>query len=389
MAAPPPPSPSALARRVNLIEALTEQLDGQCAVSEDAPETMSEQEIREAFSAMMGVSAAPPPVLPPEPDAAAFRAWFPRAAQTAAAGSSSSSSSSPRPVVLAFPPAGCGEDVYTHGGGGGKEGDGGNPLLEWCRAHGADLLAAQPPGRGARLREPAPRDLRAYAEQVAPLVARRIAQAPWWAVAGHSKGSWAAVECLRALGRLLPPSHHRRPLPLRLMVVGAMPPPDWPENQRPWRRQRDLDDAAFRDECRGWDVSPQLLDGDDGAMWRLFEPALRADFRLFDEYEHVQEGQEEGEGRRQEGVRPRRVLAFWGARDRRVTEAMVEAWRAWAAPSSFSVQRVDGHHLWPLEWRQGGGKGTGEDPRVAWLRAIAEALDEEEASAGDGDGGRD
>jgi surfactin synthase thioesterase subunit len=422
-AAPSPPS--SLARRVNLIEVLTEEHGGSCAVSDDAFETMTEQQIRDAFAAAAAVAAAPvvvaapaplAPSLPPaEPDARSFALWFPRAAQAAATpppSSSSSSSSSPRRLlVVAFPPAGCGEDVYTYSG------TTSNPMLEWCREHGrADLLAAQPPGRGARLREPPPPTLRAYAAQVAPLIARRVALASGWAVVGHSMGSWAAVEVVRALARLYPPLP-----PPRLLVVGAMPPPDWPEARRPWRRQRDLDDGEFREECRLWDVSPTLLQ--DEGMWKVFRGALRADFRLFDEYrEEGEAGEEGGNGRagEEEGKAAAaaancaaaatppavfaqcggEVLAFWGARDRRVTREMVEAWRLWAAGSgggggdggdsgavgpSFSAVRVEGHHLWPLEWRQRAGAGKKsvedeqeqqeqEDPRVAWLRVIAGAL---------------
>jgi len=415
-----------LARNVNLIEVLTYEL-GRCAVADDAAETITEQQIRQAFAAAAAALASspaapdppppPPPFLPAEPDPAAFRAWFPRAAQTA----KDPAAASLRPLVLCFPPAGCGDDVYAWD-------PERNPLLAWCRKHGADLLCAQPPGRGARLRESAPPDLQAYAAAVAPLVARRVALAPWWAVVGHSLGAWAAVEVAAAVAglqeqRQQQPGAAARPgeapppccPPLRaagppmLLAVSAMPPPDWPADRRPWRAQRGLDDAAFADECRAWDVSAAVFEPN---MWRLFVPCLRADFKLFDEYDHSRgggggEGGGGGGGDGEGGAGRRRllaeracsargeVLAMWGARDRRVTRAMVAAWEGWAAAAgsaAFTAGEVRGHHLWPLERRQrraaaapqtgvGGGGGTDgqedddeEDPRSVWMREVAAAL---------------
>lgn len=368
----------ALARRVNLIEALTEEL-GKCVVDEDsAAETMTEEEIRAAFAAAAApapAAAASPPllVLPPEPDPAAFRAWFPRAAKTANA----DNSLTPRPLILCFPPAGCGEVVYTF--------ESNNPLLEWCRGDGAtDLLAAQPPGRGARLREPAPATLREYALLVAPLVARRVALAPWWAVVGHSMGAWAAVEVASAVAAALGGGVDKPPA---VLAISAMPPPDWPYDRRPWRQQRTLDDAQFALECRAWDVSDAVF---EEGMWRLFSPCLRADFRLFDEYSYPLEKGLAGTVVKRGGGGE--VVLGWGRRDRRVTRGMVAAWQAWVEGGGgggesnvrFTEVEVDGHHLWPLERRQQKQQKQGEaaavaasagpDPRAVWFGAIVGAL---------------
>jgi surfactin synthase thioesterase subunit len=378
----------ALARRVNLIEALTEEL-GRCVLEDDdAAETMTEEEIRAAFAAAAAAPAAaasPPPLvlLRPEPDPAAFRAWFPRAAKTTNADSSSSS----RPLILCFPPAGCGEDVYTFEGATDK-----NPLVSWCLGEGgADLLAAQPPGRGARLREPAPATLREYASLVAPLVARRVALAPWWAVVGHSMGAWAAVEVASAVAEALGDGDK----PPAVLAVSAIPPPDWPPEDQPWRQQRTLDDAQFALECRAWDVSDAVF---EESMWRLFSPCLRADFKLFDEYIYPQdEGlattvvKRGGGG----GGGGGEVVLGWGRRDRRVTREMVAAWTAWVKGGDggndgnvrFTEVEVDGHHLWPLERRQQqqqrqqqrqgeeeAAAAAGPDPRAVWFDAIVGAL---------------
>ena len=42
------------------------------------------------------------------------------------------------------------------------------------------------------------------------------------------------------------------------------------------------------------------------------------------------------------------IVAFWGTRDRRISQAMVDGWRAFTS-GNFRLQSIDGHHLWPLE----------------------------------------
>jgi surfactin synthase thioesterase subunit len=37
----------------------------------------------------------------------------------------------------------------------------------------------------------------------------------------------------------------------------------------------------LQDECRGWDISDVVF---SAAMWGMYQPMLRADFKLFDEY---------------------------------------------------------------------------------------------------------
>ena len=62
-----------------------------------------------------------------------------------------------------------------------------------------------------------------------------------------------------------------------------MPSPDIPLEDRPWRQQRGLNEEEFKDECRGWDISEVVF---SPAMWPTYQPLLRADFTIFDEYEY-------------------------------------------------------------------------------------------------------
>ena len=45
--------------------------------------------------------------------------------------------------------------------------------------------------------------------------------------------------------------------------------------------------STMQDECREWDISEVVF---SPTMWPTYEPLLRADFTLFDEYEHPKNG---------------------------------------------------------------------------------------------------
>jgi hypothetical protein len=153
-----------------------------------------------------------------------------------------------------------------------------------------------------------------------------------------------------------------------------MASPDIPWEQRPWRQQRGLGEDDFKEECRGWDVNELVF---SAALWGTYQvggrlggcgcgrrrgcgspcwhchctiavckstarccrrlpaagscllahshltapaccfvqPLMRADFTLFDEYDH-----------RHAGAAPFDfpLTAFWGSRDRRIKQAMVQ-----------------------------------------------------------------
>ena len=137
--------------------------------------------------------------------------------------------------------------------------------------------------------------------------------------------------------------------------LGAFPPPSIPAEQRPWRRQADLGDDDFKDEARGWDVNDVVF---SATMWAQFGGLMRADFRLFDEYEYARAGAEPFDFP---------VTAFSATRDRKVTRAMVEGWQAFTS-GEFGVIDIEGHHLLPL------GQGAMKAAKLEWFRKIEAAL---------------
>jgi surfactin synthase thioesterase subunit len=138
-----------------------------------------------------------------------------------------------------------------------------------------------------------------------------------------------------------------------------------------------------QDECRQWDINEVVF---TPAMWPTYEPLLRADFRLFDEYAFSEAGGGGGGGASRSGdssggsggaagggdsmgsTAPPPfdfpIIAFWGAADRRITRVMVEGWRRFTAGSFEAVGLAGANHLWPSNSR---------DAKAAWLaRVVAE-----------------
>ena len=350
----------------------------------------------------------------PEPDEVTFRRWFPgfeRANAPMAEASDETAfsgpfkTSVPKARVLCWPNAGNAEDVFTSER---ARVDGAvrtipSPLLSWCQTNRTELFAVQLPGRAARSREPPLKCAREAARALMPIVARRFflpakkrreeteddekttakrtlalrsddddddetedGLIPW-IVVGHSVGSWCAFEFVRLAASL---GFHAP----ALACLSGFPAPDIPLELRPWRVNESLDDAAFKEECRAWGMDEAAF-GENA--WRVFEPLLRADFTLFDEYEYEYE-YDESDGRGVENENETffpRLLTLRGTRDERITREAVSAWRRFSfvdktkekneTVSYRHVELIDAPHLLL----------TQPAFKSAWLRAVADALD--------------
>ena len=140
------------------------------------------------------------------------------------------------------------------------------------------------------------------------------------------------------------------------VFFSCFPAPDLPPAERPWRAQRGLDDTAFKAECREWDVSEALFA--DAALWAQYVALLRADFSLFDEYEH-----------RHAGEPPFAVpiTAFHAHKDRKVSPALVARW-AGVTRGAFRASGIEGHHLFVM------GVGEQRAAKEQWLAAVVAEL---------------
>lgn len=277
-----------------------------------------------AAAAQTVVAPLPPPrlslPLPAPPDLDRLRSlWFPSASRLAPAATATATAASvPSCVLVAFACAGSAEDLFSSKGSGPRRAP--SPLLRWLGDNGAQLLSVQLPGRAARRREPFARSAAEVAREVVSLVAAEvvvtkkkkkttttqvdrgsgeegeeeerqqqeeeeeeeetISRVPWF-VAGHSMGAWLAFELASAArdAGIHPP---------RRLLLSAMPPPHTPLEQRPWRAPAAaLPREELVAECRAWGISEAVF---TPGVWEDYEPLLRADFRLFDEYDFVRGG---------------------------------------------------------------------------------------------------
>lgn len=356
-------------RAINLVEVLMEDLedDGVATSTLDLPSDMttrpwSDEDIRGYFDAIR--QGKPPPDYTtgttnrtnrtntslPKPSPATFDRWFPGLQRSGTA------TEAPSKIIVCFPNAGNAEDMYTSEGSGARKQP--SPLLEYCREHNVQLMAPQYPGRAMRLKDEKITTAKGMAEALFDVLAPTLldahrAGAPWVLLA-HSVGTWISYEFLllcKARGV---------PLPARAFL-SAMPSPDIAMEARPWRQQKGLDEAQFKEECREWDISEVVF---SPAMWPMYQPLLRADFTMFDEYPEVDGSGEAAGGRRAAWpVFDFPIQAFWGTRDRRVSEEMVMGWSD-VTNGEFRIEEVQGNHLWPLD----------AAAKKTWLGRVAELL---------------
>jgi surfactin synthase thioesterase subunit len=117
-----------------------------------------------------------------------------------------------------------------------------------------------------------------------------------------------------------------------------------------------LDDAAFKVECRGWDVSDALLK--DAGMWANYVGLMRADFKLFDEYAF---------GRVDAPPFAFPITAFVATHDKKVSAQLVKGWSRFTS-AGFEMHELSGHHLFVLAM------GDQRDVKHAWLAAVVAEL---------------
>ena len=187
-----------------------------------------------------------------------------------------------------------------------------------------ELIAVQLPGREDRVFEQPFTRLDRLVRTLAQ--AARIYLDKPFAIFGHSVGALIAFELARELcGRFGAPIRH--------LFVSASPAPqticDAPTIHA--SATPEFKEALRRLEGTG----PEILENEE--IMELLLPALRADFRLSEEYVY-----------RQQEPLPCSITAFGGAADPRVTAADLEGWRIHTS-GKFSISIVEGGHFFVTE----------------------------------------
>jgi len=240
-----------------------------------------------------------------------FKKWFPKYKPAASC----------KFRIVCFHNAGSAESNYT---GRGMRMPNDNPFVVCCAEKGGELLACELPGREARRKEKGFVSLKPAAEALFPVLAPILQEPIPYVVVGHSMGTWMLFDFVKLL------MEKGIPLPQQI-VVSSFPAPHIPADQRPWRVNKGMDDEAFKDECRTWNVN-EIVFGE--GLWKQYKDMMRDDFTLFDAYEYQPAP----------GRIPVPINAFYAKDDKNVKEPHVKLWSE-VTSKDFSLSMVPGNHL--------------------------------------------
>jgi medium-chain acyl-[acyl-carrier-protein] hydrolase len=184
----------------------------------------------------------------------------------------------------------------------------------------AAVYGAQPPGRGARRREPFATTVAWLAEDFGSALAP-ILRKPF-CLFGHSLGATVAFETARWLAR------HRGLTPCHLFI-SAQRPPDSPQREPERSRLSDEGLVASLSTLNG--TPPEVLENPELLQFVL--PPLRADFHLAETYEYV-EGQQ----------LTCAMTVFAGTNDEESDNDLLEGWRRHTVGPT-SIRWFSGDHF--------------------------------------------
>ncbi|CAJ1380968.1 unnamed protein product, partial [Effrenium voratum] len=185
----------------------------------------------------------------------------------------------PKLRVLAFHNAGSAESIYTGPG---------TPFIQWIKeTKQVELMAFDYPGRDKLLKATKHTTTETLAPELLAVAYEKLTDGVPYIVWGHSVGTWVAFEFLQLCRKV------GLPMPLAAFLV-TFPAPHYPEAKRPWRRNAKLNNAQMQEEVKNWDNvhfsdAGKVVFEDPG--WKdTWEPMMRADFKLFDEYKFKHAG---------------------------------------------------------------------------------------------------
>lgn len=205
--------------------------------------------------------------------------------------------------VFAFPYAGGGAAAY----------------FRWRMQlpHEVDLVPVLLGGREGRIAETPLGDMNSLVNEIADAVVPLLDRP--YALLGHSMGAWVAFELARELRR----RDERRPSAL---VATASPAP---QLARVSESLHALPDAEFVAEMiRRYDGIPKIVQ-ENRELLQLLLPAMRADMRLLETLEYIDEPPLDTD-----------IIALGGTEDRTTPATALALWRQQTTQSFTS-------HLWP------------------------------------------
>jgi len=203
-----------------------------------------------------------------------------------------------------------------------------NPFVKHCKAKGGELLAIELPGREMRRAEPRSRSYGPYVEQLFPVLMPVLQEGIPFVFCAHSFGTWFMYELLKKMVT------DGMPLP-KMCAISGFAAPDLPLKDRPWPQNKNEDDTAFKENCKGWDVNEIAL---ADANFKTFGPMFRDDFSCFDEYVYTPLPD------CIPGGFPIPFQVYNATKDKRVKRHHVEGWKKFTS-EECNTYEVEGNHL--------------------------------------------
>ena len=193
------------------------------------------------------------------------------------------------------------------------------------RIEGIQLWLAVYPGRDHRMKEPCLASIDALADQVLAGIAARQIGAGKLVVAGHSMGAQVAYEVCARMERT-------ERFPRGLVLSGCHAP--HLHGRRPIAH---LDDISFRRQLVAiGGCAPELLQ--EHALWPVFMPMLRADFRATESYWRP------APAAAQDRLKTAALLVY-GSADQEASQDEVDAWQVWLDDVPAAVP-IAGDHFY-------------------------------------------
>ncbi|CAE7833423.1 BETAC-AD [Symbiodinium sp. CCMP2592] len=226
----------------------------------------------------------------------------------------------PKLRILCFHNAGSAESIYTGPG---------TPFISWIKeSKQIELLAFDYPGRDKLLKATKHTTTETLAPDLLAVAHEKLTDGVPYLVWGHSVGTWVGFEFLMLCRKV------GIPMPLAAFFV-TFPAPHYPEAKRPWRRNARLSDSQFQEEVRAWDK--EHFGGAAKVVfeesWKdTWEPMMRADFKLFDEYKFRHAGAPKFDFP---------LHCWWCEGEHFIKPEMVQAWKDWTA-GPFDYQELKG-----------------------------------------------
>lgn len=230
----------------------------------------------------------------------------------------------PKLRILCFHNAGSAESAYTGPA---------TPFINWIKeTKSIELLAFDYPGRDKLLKATKLTSTDTLSPDLLAVAYEKLTDGVPYIVWGHSVGTWVGFEFLMMARKV------GLPMPKAAFFM-AFPAPHMPAARRTWHQQARLNDAQFREELINWDkdhfTGPGNIVFNEDAWKPTWEPLMRADFTLFDEYQFKHD----------EAPKFDFPIHAWHMEKEHYNKAdMIQMWGDWTSgPFDFCVMKDMGH----------------------------------------------